>query len=43
MQSFTVERKNIQMRNMQNFNLKFPVIIGEANASLPFKEKSLAF
>lgn len=43
MQILTVMRKNIQMRNMQNFNLKFPVIIGEGNVSQPFQEKSVVF
>lgn len=43
MQILTVMRKNIQMRNMQNFNLKFPVVIGEGNVSQPFKEKSVVF
>lgn len=43
MQILTDMRKNIQMRNMQNFNLKFPVIIGETNVFQPFKEKSVVF
>lgn len=43
MQILTVMRKNIQMRNTQNLNLRFLVIIEEANVSQPFKEKSVVF
>lgn len=43
MHILTVMRKNIRMRNMQSFNLIFPLITGEANVSQAFKEKSVVF
>jgi hypothetical protein len=43
MQILIVMRKNIQMRNTNNFNLKFPVIMEEANVSQSFKEKPEVF